>query len=881
MRRARGWLARAIAPFGGGRTDSEIDEELRSHIELHVVDNIRAGMTPDDAHREAWMALGGLERTKDEYRDQRGFPVIDSLIRDVRHAIRLLLKSPGFSLTAIAILGLGIGANAAIFSVVNAVVLRPLPFPDPSRIMRVWHTPPREQFSGMATFSVSPANYLDWRAQNTAFERLAIYGFRPANLTGRGEPDALRAGAVSGEFFEVLGARALLGRTLGPGDDERDRSHVVVLGEAVWKSRFGGDFGIVGRTIQLNSEPYTVVGVLPQRLKFPAFADMWLPLVWTAEQRAVRGNHNYLVIGRLHPDVDVRRAQAEMTTISQRLERLYPADDKGWGAVVLPLHEDMVSNVRWGLLVLLGAVGCVLLIACANLANLLLARVLGRARELAIRSAVGAGRGRIIQQLLVESTVLALAGGVVGFLAASWTTGLIVESFGRSLPRAAEVALDGRVLAFTCAIAIATGIVAGVAPAWRMTQGDAGEALKQGMGRGGSHAGERRVRNVLVTTEVALALMLLVAAGLLIRTLSQLRAVDPGIDPRNVVTMTVMLPRATYPERSDFVRFFDRAVARVRAVPGVHAASGIDSLPLAGGGSMQPVAIDGEPARPLSEQPEVAVREILAGYPGAVGMRILDGRDLGEGDREGRARVAIVSASMARRFWPNQRAIGKRLTLGLISNDMREVVGVVSDVKINGLNETESQMVYVPATQVPTPRMSLVVRSTVPTEAITASVVAALHAVDAELPVVDIHTMDEVIGESIAQQRFAMRLLTAFAALALLLAAVGIYGVLSYTVRQRVQEIGIRMALGAARLDVVRLIVVEGLKPTLAGLGIGLLGAAALGRVLSTLVFGVTPRDAATFAAVSGVVIVVGLLSCLLPAYRATRVDPLQALRTE
>ena len=881
MRRARGWLARFAAPFGGGRSDRDIEAELRSHIDLHVADNIRAGMTPDAARREAWIALGGIERTKGEYRDQRGFPVIDSFIRDVRHANRLIVMSPGFSFTAIAILGLGIGANAAIFSVVNAVVLRPLPFPDSARLVRIWHTPPHDQFPGITTFSVSPANFLDWRAQSTSFEHLAIYGFREANLTGRGEPESLQGARVSGDFFPALRATALKGRLFDTQDDAEGARARVVLGERIWKSRFGADPSIVGRSIQLNGEAYDVVGVLPGRLKFPSWADVWFPLGWRPSDRAVRGNHNYTVIGRLRDGVDVRRAQAEMTAISQRLERQYPADNKGWGAIVLPLQEDLVADVRWGLFVLLGAVACVLLIACANLANLLLARVLGRAREIAIRAAIGAGRARIIQQLLVESTVLAMAGGAVGLLAAYWSIDVIVKSFGENLPRAAEVALDGRVLAFTFLVAVLAGTIAGVAPAWRMTRGDAGDALKQGMGRGGTHAGERRVRHVLVTAEVALALMLLIAAGLLIRTLWQLRAVDPGVDPRNVTTMALMLPEARYATPETRVRAFEAVVGRIRAVPGVEAASAIDSLPVQEGGSMQPVAIDGEPVRPLSEQPELAVRDIMAGYPAAVRIRVLDGRDFSEADRLDRPPVVLVSASAAKRFWPNQRAVGKRLTLGLISNDLREVVGVVSDVRVHGLTEANAQTVYVPHAQLGSRHMSLVVRSSLPAASIVPSIVGAIRAVDPEQPVVDIQSLDEVIGESIAQQRFAMRMLSGFAALALLLAGIGIYGVLSYTVRQRVQEIGIRMALGAAQRDVVRMVVVEGLKPTAAGLGVGLAGAIAFGRVLDTLVFGVTPRDAATFASVSAVVLVVGVVSCLVPAYRATRVDPLQALRAE
>jgi putative ABC transport system permease protein len=808
--------------------------------------------------------------------------LLDSIIRDGRHAGRMLLKNPGFALTAVAILGLGIGANTSIFSVVNAVLLRPLPFPDSSRIVDVWHTPPREQFAGRPTFSVSPANYLDWRAQSTTFEHMAIYGFRPANLTGRGEPDPLQGAVVSGEYFQVLRGTAVVGRLLDAGDEDPGRSHVVVLGEHVWNTRFGADPTVVGRSIRLNGELYTVVGVMPQRLRFPAWADVWLPLVWTPEERVVRGNHNCLVVARLASGADLRRAQSELTTISQRLERLYPADDKGWGALVVPLQQDLVADVRGGLIILLGAVACVLLIACANLANLLLAQALGRAREMAIRAAVGASRGRIVQQFLVESMILSVAGGAVGLAAASSSVGLIVKSFGTTLPRASEVTLDMRVLAFTCSVAVLTGLIAGVAPAWRLTRGDANEALKQGLGRGGSHAGERRVRSLLVTAEVALALMLLVGAGLLIRTLWQLRAIDPGFDAPNLLTMHVLLPDAKYPKPEQRAQFFDDTLRRVRALPGVDSASAIDSLPLQYDGSTQPVAIEGEPARPLSEQPELAVRAIMPGYLSTLRMRVLEGRDFTDADRPGRPLAVLVSASTARALWPGHRAVGGRLTLGLLSSDERRVIGVVSDVKLHGLNVSDAQTIYVPYLQLPGPHyLSLVVRSTRSPQALVSSVVAAVHAVDPEQPVIDVQTMDEVIGDSMAQQRSAMRLLTVFAALALLLAAVGIHGVLSYTVHQRVQEIGIRMALGAARTDVVRMVLVEGLKPTIAGLGIGVAGAAAVGRVLNSLVFGVTSHDAATFVAVSVLVFAVGLVSSVVPAFRATRVDPLQALRTD
>jgi predicted permease len=872
---------RLAGSLRSSRRDREFSDELASHLQLHIDDNVRAGMTPDEARRQALVALGGVEQTKDAYRDQRGLPVIESLLRDCRYGARLLLKSAGFSLAAVLILALGIGANTAIFSVVNAVVLRPLPFSEASRIMRVWHTPPPEQFSGAPIFAVSPANYIDWRSQNDVFERMAIYRYRQLNLTGQTEPDALLAAVVSPEFFDVLGVRPIAGRAFGPGDDEAGRANIVLLSEKMWKSRFGGDAAIVGRSIALNGEPHTVIGVVPQRLAFPETAQVWVPLVWTAKDRAVRGNHTYLVIARLKPGVDVARAQAELSTISKRLEQRYPADDKGWGALVLPLHQDLVGDVRWPLLVLLGAVAFVLLIACANLANLLLARTLGRAREIAIRAALGASRGRIVQQLLAESVMLGLAGGAAGLFAAQFGISAIVGSIGHDLPRVGEIDVDGRVLAFTCAIAILTGLLAGVAPAWRMTRGDASDALKMGQGRGGSETGERRLRNVLVISEVALALMLLVGAGLLIRTLWQLRAVDPGIDPRNVLTMTVAIPQTKYPKSDQQARFFDEALRRIRALPGVESASATDSLPLQGG-STQPVAIEGHPVLPLSEQPEVAVRALLPDYIRTVRMRLLDGRDFTAADTPDRPARVLVSASMARRFWPNERAIGRHLTLGLMSAAPREVIGIVNDVKLLGLDTPNPvAAVYVPLTQAPTFSLSIVVRTAVPPGTVAPAVINAIHLTDPEQPILDIMTMDEVIGASLRQQRFAMLLLTVFAVLALGLAGVGIYGVLSYTVRQRVREIGIRMALGAPAAEVLRMVITEGMKPTLVGLAIGIASAAALGRMLASLIFGVSARDAATFTAVSIIVIAVGLVASAVPAYRATRIDPLQALRTE
>jgi putative ABC transport system permease protein len=809
-------------------------------------------------------------------------PAIASLLRDIRYGVRVLLKSPAFFIAAVLILALGIGANTVMFSVVNAVVVRPLPFLDAGRLVRVWHVPPPVQFPGAKTFAVSPANYLDWRAQNDVFERMAIYtGGRPS-LTGPGlSPDAVRAGIVSVDFFDVLGVKPIRGRVFEVGEDEPGRDAVVVLGESLWQTRFGGDPAIVGRSIVVNARPRTVVGIVADSQAFPAETRLWLPLAFSAEQRAVRGIHDFTVIARLKPNATVAQAQAEMNTISQRLEQEYPADNTGWGAIVVPLRDDIVGEAKTALLVLLGAVGFVMLIASANLANLLLAKTLGRSKEIAIRTALGAGRGQVVQQILCETLLLGLTGGALGLLFAKSSLAAIVTFVAQELPRADEINLDGRVLAFTFAVSMTAGVIAGLAPAWRLARTNINDALKQGLRQSATGSGERRVRNALVVSEVTLALVLLVGAGLLIRTIGMLRAVDPGFDPRNVLTVVLVAPPPKYPTPADWTRFFDRVVERVRALPGVEDAAAIDSLPMTGG-STQPVAAEGEPARPMSEQPEVAVRRIMPGYLRATRTRLVAGRDFTEADVADRSPVVLVSESMARQFWPGQNPLGKRLTLTFRPGIVREVVGVMGDVKLRGLDVSEPiAALYTPFAQTPGALLTLVVRTVVPPTNVGPSIAAAVHEIDPEMPVLNMRTLDEVVGASIAQQRFVMQLLGAFAALALFLAAIGIYSVLSYTVRQRVQEIGIRMALGAPAWAVVRMVVVEGIKPTLLGVVLGVAGALALGRLISTMIFGVTAHDTATLATVATIITLVGAVASLVPAYRATRIDPLLALRDE
>jgi putative ABC transport system permease protein len=812
-----------------------------------------------------------------------------NLFSDLRLGLRILLRNPGFSATAVLLLALGIGANTAIFSVVNAVLLRPLPYQDPSRIMQIWHVPPAKSFPGMTLFSVSPANYLDWQSQNHSFEEMAAYGGARFNVGGKERPESIQAATVAPNFFSILRVQPLLGRGFTPDDDRPGQGHVVVLGNALWRDRYGADPGVVGRNIVLDGETYNVIGVMPRTFKFPTWAQLWTPLAWTDEKRAVRGNHNYLVIGRLKPGIDIRAAQAELSAIATRLEQLYPEDDKGWGAKILTLREQTVSDVRSALLVLLGAVGFVLLIACANVANLVLGKILARKKEIAIRSALGATRFAILRHVLAETVLLSLGGGALGLFLASFGTTLIVKFLADRLPRFAEITLDGSVLAFTAFLALFSGILAGILPALRFTKAEVNEALKQGQSRGSSNSGGK-TRGFLVVSEVALSLVLLVGAGLMVRTLYQLSNVRPGFDPNGQLTMTVSIPSNKFTTPAAYISFFERVLQQVRATPGVDSAAVVDDLPMGGGGSHQPVSIEGQPVVPMADQPEVDVRLISPGYLRTMRVPLLSGRDLTDSDAAGRTPTVLISESMAKRFWPDQNPLGKHLTMTFYPGVAREIVGVVGDVKLDSLNETRpTETIYWPLDQIFAPPteawrsfpMSLTVRTSINRMIAVSALTAAVHQVDPETPVTEVLTMNELISNSLSPQRSNMLLLAAFAGLALVLTAVGIYSVLSYAVRRRVREIGIRMALGASHSDVLRMVLADGMKPILLGVGIGFGVALALGRVVSSLIYGVRPTDPLTFATVASLLIAVGVLATIVPAYRATQVEPVRTLRDE
>ena len=812
-----------------------------------------------------------------------------NLFSDLRLGLRILLRNPGFAATAVLLLALGIGANTAIFSVVNAVLLRPLPYQDSSRIMQIWHVPPAKSFPGLSLFSVSPANYLDWQAQNHSFEEMAAYGGTRFNVGGKERPESITAATVAPGFFSILRVQPLLGRTFTPDDDRPGQGHVVVLGNALWRDHFGADPGVVGRNIVLDGETYQVIGVMPPAFKFPSWAQLWTPLAWTDEKRAIRGNHNYLVIGRLKSGVDIRVAQAELSAISTRLEQLYPEDDKGWGAKILTLREQTVGDVRPALLLLLGAVGFVLLIACANVANLVLGKILARKKEIAIRSALGATRFAILRQVLAETLLLSLAGGALGLVLASFGTALIVKFLADRLPHFAEIKLDGSVLAFTAFLALFSGVLAGILPALRFTKTDVNEALKQGQNRGSSDSGSK-TRGLLVVSEVALSLVLLIGAGLMIRTLYQLSNVRPGFDPNGQLTMTVSIPANKFATSAAYIAFFERVLQQVRATPGVDSAAVIDDLPMGNGGSHQPFSIEGQPVVPMADQPEVDVRLISPGYLHTMRVPLLTGRDLTDADVAGRTPIVLISESMAKRFWPNENPLGKHLTMTFYPGVAREIVGVVGDVKLDSLDETRpTETIYWPLNQVfATPSepwrsfpMSLTVRTSIDPMSALSAVTAAVHQVDPETPVTEVLTMNALISNSLSPRRSNMLLLAAFAGLALLLTAVGIYSVLSYAVRRRVREIGIRMALGASHFDVLKMVVADGMKPILLGVGIGFAVALALGRVVASLIYGVRPTDPLTFAAVSSLLVAVGVLATIVPAYRATRVEPVRTLRDE
>ena len=866
--------------FHKDRVDQEFSEEIQAYLDMLTEAKLRQGLSPREARRNALLELGGVEQVEERVREIRMGQFIETAWRDVRLGVRTLVHSPIFTAVTVLSLALGIGANTAIFSVVNGLLLRPLSYPESDRLVDVWHTPPQQSFPGLDRFSVSPANYLDWKAQSNSFEQMAVYGYAGLSLSTGNDPLPLIGTTVSSDFFSVLRTNAMLGRTFTPDEEQPGRDQVVVISHALWQRAFGANPNLVGQTVTLNSRSFNVVGVMPAGFEFPREADLWIPLAWDDKERQVRSIHDYLVIARLKPNVSAQQAQAEMSTISSRLEQQYPEENKGWGARVIPLREDLVGDVRTALLVLFGAVSFVLLIACANVANLMLARGANRQREMAVRIALGAGRARLVRQLLTESVLLAVTGGLLGLLVAVLGSKILVQV--GSLPNAGDTGIDMWTLGFTLLVSFAAGIIIGIMPALQFTKTSVSETLKQGSGRTDGSSLKQYTRKALVISEVALSLVLLIGAGLMIRSFWKLQNVDPGFDTRNALTMSVVLTLNRYPEPQQRLAFVDQAIEKIRAVPGVVSVGTTTKIPLAGGGSTQPFSIEGRPAGAIAEQPMAQTRYISPDYFKAIGIPLRQGRFFSEQDREKSVPVVIISEAMARRFWPGENPIGRRLTPSFHNEEgAREIVGIVGDVKARGLDSDPSTMMYLPFKQAPLPFVSFVVRTASNPESLIQPVSKAIYSIDKDQALTDVQTMDHVLLASLSGRRFNMTLLLTFAGVALMLAAVGVYGVMNYTVTLRRRELGIRMALGAARMDVLRLVLVQGLALTLIGVAAGLISAYALTRLMASLLYGVTATDYLTFGSVSVMLILVGLIASYVPARRATKVNPTIALRAE
>ncbi len=802
--------------------------------------------------------------------------------QDLRYSVRMLYKNRGFTAVALLALALGIGANTAIFSVVNSVLLRPLPFSNPQRLIMIWEN--YQQRGGPEREWASPGDFTDFRDQAQSFEHVAALGGWGPTLTGRDEPEDLQGAAVSHDTFAMLGVEPALGRAFKPDEDKPGAERVVVLSNHLWERRFDADPSIVGKSVTLSGESFTVIGVMPRGLSFPILnnAEIWRTIgpLLAANPGCDRGCVTLRVIAKLKEGVSIEAARAEMNAITGQIAERYPEDNKGVGATLVPLHDQLVGDVRPAMLVLLGAVGLVLLIACANVANLLLARAAAREKEVAIRAALGASRARLIRQHLTESLVLALTGGAVGLLIAFWMVDLLVSFAPKGTPRLGEVSIDPTVLAFTFGIAVLTGVVFGLAPALMASRANFNSALKEGGRDSSATTRGASVRSALVVSEVALSLTLLIGAGLLIKSFVNLQRVDPGFNPNGVLRVDVTLPRTRYPERNQSAAFYKQLLDRVAALPGVQSAGAVSNLPLSGGGTDSNFAVEGQPPAEPDHRPVGWYSSVTPGYFRALGIRLLSGREFTEADTADAPKAVVISETMARRYFPGDEPLGKRLVFGG-GKDLREIVGVISDVKFFGLSLDARPSMYFPQAQTPARGMSLVVRTQGDPLALASAIRGQVSALDRDLAVSSVMTMEQLVSTSLSEPRFTLLLLAAFASVAMLLSAIGVYGVVSYSVTQRSHEIGVRIALGAKARDVLKLVVGQGMSLVFGGVGLGLMAAFAISRLMESLLFGVSATDTTTFALTALLLAAVALGACVVPARRAAKVDPMESLRCE
>ena len=867
---------------------NDIDREMRSHVDLQTEANIKAGMSPAEAHAQALRSFGNLNRALDEAYDVKGGGLFETVVQDVRYGARMLVKHKAFTAIAVVTLALGIGANTAIFSVVNELLLRPLPYRDADRVVMLWEVTPE----GRHQNTTSRQNFRAWKAQSSSFEQLAAFTDQRVNLTGTGEPEELSVQFATTDLFKVLGVEPLLGRTFSADDDVPGKPDVAVLSYSLWQRRFGGQPNIVGQTITLNSYKFTVIGVMPPNFHFHIKhrsgtgrpAELWAILPMPVGPGANEIGRFLSVVGRLKSGVSIDQAQAELKTIHARLSDAIPQYNKNYTAEVLPLREQFFGNVRRPLWLMLGAVGFVLLIACANVANLLLSQATSREKEIALRAALGARRVRITRQLLTESLLLALLGSVLGLGFAWLGIKALVAISPRDLVSLGSVGLNVSVLLWTLGISVLTGIIFGLAPAVHISRLNLNDSLKEGgKAESAQASGSRRLRSVLVVSEIALALVLLASAGLLIKSFMRLQQVDRGFNTDNILTMVLRLPEAKYAQDPQLVAFFGQALDRVRALPGVRSAGMINFLPLYGGlGSNTGFKIEGQPEPPPGQGPSCDVRAVDAGYFQTMGIPLLRGRNFSDIEQKEPRHVILINEALARKHFPNEDPIGKRLDVAMFEKPFwAEIIGVVGNVRYDSLIDESPPAAYFAHPDLAYPFMTLVIHTDGEPTAIAPAVQREIRSLDPNQPISDVRSMDQVMSEWVARSRFNTLLLGLFAGLATLLSAVGIFGVMNYSVALRTRELGLRLAIGAQPRQVLLLVLKQGLLLTMVGVVLGLGAAFALTRLLSGLLFGVEAVDVSTFTTISLLLVIVSLLACYLPARRAMRIDPLQALRYE
>ena len=879
--RTRAWLSPR-------QLDQEFGQELEVHLDLLADENVRRGMAPEEARRNARMRLGGNTQLREINRELRGLPLLETFLQDMRYAIRVLRKHPGFTAVVVLTLALGIGANTAIFSVVNAVLLEPLPYPDPSQLVNLSEA--RTQ-KGISSTGASYLDLQDWSEQSRAFSHLAGEGLHQLTLTGGGEPMVVSTVVVTTDFFPLLEVKPLLGRALLPEDGKRGSAPAVVLSENLWRSRFGANASLIGQSIDLDKRAFTVVGVMPADFRSPFLSvsdEIWIPFAQDPvfstfmSQRNARGSPAF---GRLKPGISLEQAQVEMEAIGANLAKEFPSSNTGFSIRVAPLQQAIVGNVKVALLVLLGAVGLVLLIACANIANLLLARATARAREIGMRIVLGAGRARIIRQLLTESVLLGLAGGLAGILLAYWGVKALVSFLPAGLPHLRAIAVDGRVLGFALLLSIAASVIFGLAPAFFAVNANVQASLGEAAGRAGEGSGRRRARNLLAVAEISLAMVLLMGAGLLLHSFVALTSVNPGFDTRQVWEAEVSLPQYEYSTPQQWTAFSDQLLERIQAQPGLQDSALGVPLPMdAQGFASLPFTIAGNPPLPRGTIQNANFVSVSPKYFRVMGIPLLRGRLFSTQDSMSAPLVTIISEAMARRYFAHENPLGRHLVFGLPFNGgvaSREIVGVGGDIRDVALNQEPEPMMYVPFAQAPLYGGELVVKSGLNPASIAAAIRQQVRSIDPDLPVTNFGSLSYAVQSTAALPRFRTQLAVLFALFALVLAAAGIFGVVSYSVSRRTRELGIRVALGAQPSAILRMVLRETLALTLAGLAVGLPCALAASHLVGHMLFNVSPNDPATLAGVALSLAAVAALAGYIPARRAMRVDPMVALRYE